>query len=73
MSNAVINGIGASYTLETYTEHALEVASSAKAASYVGIKDGSGRLFWGAGISSDINRVINQGTCQCGEQAPGEE
>ena len=54
VSNAVIKGIGASYTLETYTEHALEVASSAKAASYVGIKDGSGRLFWGAGISSDI-------------------
>ena len=54
VSNAIIKAVGPIYTLESYTEHALEVESSAKAASYVGIKDGGGRLFWGAGISSDI-------------------
>jgi 2-isopropylmalate synthase len=54
VSNAIKKVIGSVYTLDTYTEHALEVNSNAKAASYVGIKDTSGRLVWGAGISSDI-------------------
>ncbi len=54
VSNAVIKVIGPVYTLDTYTEHALEVDSSAKAASYVGIKNGDESLTWGAGISSDI-------------------
>ena len=54
VSNAIIKTIGPIYTLDTYTEHALEVNSSAKAASYVAIQDENGDLTWGAGISSDI-------------------
>ena len=54
VSNAFIKVVGPIYTLDTYTEHALEVDSSAKAASYVGIKNGDESLTWGAGISSDI-------------------
>ncbi len=54
VSNAIIKVVGPIYTLDTYTEHALEVDSSAKAASYVGIKNGDESLTWGAGISSDI-------------------
>lgn len=54
VSNAIKNALGDIYILDTYTEHALEVSSNAKAASYVGIKDKDGKLEWGAGIDSDI-------------------
>lgn len=54
VSNAIKKAVGSIYTLDTYTEHALEVNSNANAASYVGIKDNSGNLVWGAGINSDI-------------------
>lgn len=54
VSNAIKKAIGNIYTLDTYTEHALEVSSTSKAASYVGIKDKDGRLEWGVGIDSDI-------------------
>lgn len=54
VSNAIKKAVGNIYTLDTYTEHALEVNSNANAASYVGIKDNSGNLVWGAGINSDI-------------------
>ncbi|MGM9521245.1 MAG: 2-isopropylmalate synthase [Oscillospiraceae bacterium] len=54
VSNAIKKVVGQIYTLDTYTEHALEVNSNAKAASYVGVKDNAGNLVWGAGISSDI-------------------
>ena len=54
VSNAIKKAMGDIYILDTYTEHALEVSSNAKAASYVGIKDKEGKLEWGAGIDSDI-------------------
>ncbi|MDD6275321.1 MAG: alpha-isopropylmalate synthase regulatory domain-containing protein, partial [Clostridia bacterium] len=55
VSNAIKNVMGDIYVLETYTEHALEVNSTSKAASYVGIRDKeNGKVFWGAGIDSDI-------------------
>ena len=54
VSNAIKKIIGNVYTLDTYTEHALEVSSDAQAASYVGVKDADGNLVWGAGINSDI-------------------
>ena len=54
VSNAIKKIIGDIYTLETYTEHALNDRSDAQAASYVGIKDKNGRVEWGVGIDSDI-------------------
>ncbi len=41
------------YTLESYTQHALEGKSDSLAASYVSI-NGGGKSFWGAGIDHDI-------------------
>ena len=40
--------------LDSYTQHALEDATSSQAASYVSVKDKSGKVFWGVGIDSDI-------------------
>ncbi len=53
VSNAVKALIGKEYTLETYTQHALEEKSSSHAASYVSIVQNN-RVYWGAGIDSDI-------------------
>ena len=53
VSNAVKQFLGCDYSLETYTQHALEEKTTSQAASYVSIvKDG--RTYWGAGIDSDI-------------------
>ena len=41
------------YTLESYTQHALEGKSDSLAASYVSI-NGRGKSFWGAGVDHDI-------------------
>ena len=41
------------YTLESYTQHALEGKSDSLAASYVSI-NGRGQSFWGAGVDHDI-------------------
>ncbi len=43
-----------SFQFETYTEHALEMDSDAKAAAYVKISDPKGRAFWGVGVHHDI-------------------
>ena len=53
-SNALRKAVGISYTLDTYTEHALEGKTDSMAASYVSVADENGNLFWGAGIDSDI-------------------
>ncbi len=54
VSNAVKMVIDQSYTLEVYTQHALDEGSTSKAASYVGIKAANGEMFWGVGVSRDI-------------------
>ncbi len=54
VSNAVKLVVNQPYTLEVYTQHALEEGSTSKAASYVGIRSRDGELVWGAGISRDI-------------------
>ncbi len=53
VSCAVSSSIGVEYTLESYSQHAIEGKSSAKAVAYVSISAG-GKLYWGAGIDSDI-------------------
>ena len=41
------------YTLDSYTQHALEGKSTSKAASYVSVQS-NGKTYWGVGIDSDI-------------------
>ena len=54
VSDAIKNGLGLSYTIVTYNEHAIEVGSKSKAAAYVEICDSNGNSSWGAGIHTDI-------------------
>jgi 2-isopropylmalate synthase len=54
VSNAIRSYTGTDYSLNTYSEHALEVGSASKAVSYVEIVAGNGKSFWGTGIDNDI-------------------
>lgn len=54
VSNAVRSYTGIDYSINTYTEHALEVGSASKAVSYVEIIGETGGSFWGTGIDTDI-------------------
>ncbi len=54
VSNAIRSYTGLVYSINTYTEHALEVGSASKAVSYVEITDRNGKSFWGTGIDTDI-------------------
>lgn len=53
VANAIRSKLGLDFTVETYTEHALERKSTSEAVSYVGISKG-GKMFWGVGRNSDI-------------------
>lgn len=53
VSNAIKNGLGIEYHIETFTENAMEQSSKSKAASYIGITTPAG-ISWGAGIHTDI-------------------
>ncbi len=53
VSNAIKDVIGIEYTLDSYTEHALEGKSTSEAASYVSISH-DGKSEFGTGIDSDI-------------------
>ena len=53
VSNALRSYTGLDYSINTYTEHALEVGSASQAVSYVEIVSG-GNSFWGTGIDNDI-------------------
>ena len=46
VSNAVKSYLNVEFTIETYTEHALENGSASQAVSYVGISDKNGSMFW---------------------------
>jgi 2-isopropylmalate synthase len=54
VSNAVKSITGYDYTITTYKEHALQIGSKSKAVSYVGIQSKDGKVYWGAGIDTDI-------------------
>ncbi len=54
VSNAIRSYTGINYSINTYTEHALEVGSGSKAVSYVEVLSDDGRSFWGTGIDNDI-------------------
>ena len=53
VSNAVKKFLGKTFTITTYTEHALTVSSKSDAVSYVGI-EADGKTYWGVGIRKDI-------------------
>ena len=53
VSNAIKSSLGVDFSVENYTQHAIEGKSSANAAAYVSIACG-GKIYWGAGIDSDI-------------------
>lgn len=54
-SNALKSYTGRDYILEVYTEHSMEEnGSGSTAVAYIGIKDSSGKLHWGAGTDIDI-------------------
>ena len=53
VSTAVKSLLAEDFLLESYTQHAIEGKSSAKAASYVSISL-RGNVFWGCGIDSDV-------------------
>jgi len=51
---ALREGLGLTFTLQAYHEHALTKGSSAKAVSYIMITDADDKEFWGAGVDTDI-------------------
>lgn len=51
---ALRSGLGLTFTLQAYHEHALTKGSSSKAVSYIMITDGNDNPFWGAGVDTDI-------------------
>ena len=54
VSSAIKSVIGDVYTLETYSEHAIEDSTKSRAASYVSVKGVDGKVYWGAGVDEDI-------------------
>lgn len=54
VSNAISSYTGLKYSINGYTQHALEVGSSSHAVSYIEIRDEKGGSFWGTGIDTDI-------------------
>lgn len=57
VSNAIRDGMGISFKITTYKEHALEQGSTSNACAYVGIITDDGKVIWGAGVDSDIMRA----------------
>lgn len=53
VSNAIRSYTGLDFSINTYSEHAMEVGSASKAVSYVEIVS-NGKSYWGAGIDNDI-------------------
>ena len=57
VSNALKAAYGLDYSLEVYSEHALERSSSSRAIAYVGVQWPDGTMTWGAGLDPDIIRA----------------
>ena len=54
ISNALQNNLNIKYHDLTYNEHALEIGQSARAIAYISITSEDGKIFWGAGMDTDI-------------------
>ena len=57
VNNALKRYFKLEYDLVTYEEHALEQSSSSRAIAYVGLRDKSGKIHWGAGLDVDIMKA----------------
>lgn len=53
VSNAIKDNTGIDFTIEEYTEHALQKGSNSQAVAYVSIKSDN-QIVWGVGIHDDI-------------------
>ncbi len=54
VSNALQKNLNISYSNLTYNEHALEIGQSARAIAYISITAADGKVYWGAGMDTDI-------------------
>lgn len=55
INNALCTYTGKNYTLQVYTQHSMQgQGSQSVAASYIGLEDESGNMFWGAGTDTDV-------------------
>lgn len=54
VSNALKEGLGIDYTITTYSENATELGSKSKAMCMIGITTADGKVYWGAGVDTDI-------------------
>ena len=54
VSNALQKNLNISYSNVTYSEHALEIGQSARAIAYISITAADGKIYWGAGMDTDI-------------------
>ena len=54
ISNALQENLDISYKDLTYSEHALELGQSSRAISYISITGEDGKVYWGAGMDTDI-------------------
>ena len=54
VSNALQKNLNISYSNVTYNEHALEIGQNARAIAYISITAADGKVYWGAGMDTDI-------------------
>ena len=54
VSNALQKNLNISYSNVTYNEHALEIGQNARAIAYISITAADGKIYWGAGMDTDI-------------------
>ena len=54
VSNALQKNLNISYSNLTYNEHALEIGQTARAIAYISITAVDGKIYWGAGMDTDI-------------------
>ena len=55
VSNALKAFTGKDYTLQVFTQHSMQGrGSQSVAASYIGLEDDNGNMYWGAGTDTDV-------------------
>ncbi len=58
INNAIRTITKSEYTLEVYSQHSMEgEGSRSVGASYIGLADSDGNIFWGAGTDTDVMRA----------------
>lgn len=55
INNALCQYTGKQYTLQVFAQHSMQgEGSRSVAASYIGLEDATGKMFWGAGTHTDV-------------------